>query len=167
LYSSKQLNKLIRERGINLAHVYLDTFQTKGRNTNKTLLYLDKNGYRIRDDVDNVFRKMGQLHRGKKLWVTSMRSLGDYLTASREVKISYLSDGTALLTTSSFPIQGFSVSVQDINVNIQINGMPPEGFRRIEDTTIFWFDVEPNSFYRVVIKKNGVIKRLSPKGAYE
>ena len=85
LFNNKRIARLIENRGIHIAHVYLDSFRPSGKLSDRSLLQFDgAGGFKIRDDADKMLMNLGRLQKSGKLWVTSMRELGNHLVDSTE-----------------------------------------------------------------------------------
>lgn len=87
--SPSALASLIRERGIFIAHTYLDAHHPRGHKRHRLALIHRTSGnfFRIHPLVEAVLAHMGRLQRKGLLWVPSVMELGDHLRGVDAVRV--------------------------------------------------------------------------------
>lgn len=111
--SVKSLEKLERERGLVIAHTYLDVFiEGSGTRLDQwSLLEKVPNGYALTDEADEVFARLAKRQRDGTLWVTTLRALADHL---RDVEqLTWRLEGGEVVFTSGKAVQGVSLLLPD------------------------------------------------------
>ncbi len=164
-YNADKMRRLIRERGIHVAHVYMDIYTPSGRLADRPLVEPDGLEFRIKDEADQTFARLGKLQRSKTLWVTSFRALGDHMTGVSELSIDYQADGSARLTAGSHDLTDVSVTVPITKTAISVDGSPPDGVRWGQDETTFWFDVTAGGSRTISLGSEDGGRRLMPLGS--
>jgi hypothetical protein len=122
-------------------------------------------GFRIRDDVDEVFERLGGLQRGGSLWVPTLRALGDHLAAIAELRVTYAADGSVVVTGGNLDAQDVTFAVPTVGATIAVDGSAPDGVARRDGQTIFWFDLPRGSSRTIRTSRDGIERRFSPVGS--
>lgn|GEM_PF-2189488 len=135
------LGRLADERGVLLAHVYLDAWEPRGPRVDRSLVEPDGRGFRIRDDADAVFEALADARNAGTLWVPSLRALADFWTAAARVRIEPQPDGAVVLHGGSADVPAMTWTVPRAGLEVRIDGRPPDGARSEPDGTAFWFDL--------------------------
>ncbi len=164
-YSNVALERLVSERGIQIAHVYLDTYQSRGKLAGRSLLVRDGDHFALGDEADAIFSRMAELQQQGSLWVTSMRELGDHLTGAAEVLIDCRRDGTLEVVGGDSPLRGLTLSVPVVDAEVHVDGEPPVGSKISSNESVFWFDLAPNQTRRVSLRSGGDPVHLCPMPA--
>lgn len=163
--NQQKLRRLVKERGIHIAHVYMDYYEPSGRLADRSLLEPSGMGLRLRDDADQVFQHLGRLNESKQIWVASMRDLGDHLDALSKLDLEYLPDGSARISARGRGIKALSVTAPLTDTTVEIDGGPPDGARWEREETTFWMDVDTGKSRTIGFEAMGARRRLMPKGS--
>jgi hypothetical protein len=96
--SAKSLDQLEAQRGLLVAHTYLDIFieQSGTRLDQWSLIEKIPNGYRLSDEADAVFARLQKRQTQGRLWVTTLRSLAEHLLAVQDLTWTYERGGVVL-----------------------------------------------------------------------
>lgn len=164
-YNPRRVTRLVEERGIHIAHVYLDFHEDVGRLADRSLFERDGPDFRMIDNANGVFRNLGKLQRSKQLWVTSMRELGDHLSALSELEVDYLPNGSALLKAGSKGMRSLSLTVPVTGSAIEVDGRAPAGTRWGREETTIWLDLDAGESRTISLGSNGTPRRLMPAGS--
>ncbi|MBL8916764.1 MAG: hypothetical protein JNM17_39040 [Archangium sp.] len=116
--SAKSLEKLETERGLVIAHTYLDIFieGSATRLDQWSLLEKIPNGYALTAEADEAFERLAKHQKQGKLWVTTLRSLGDFM---RDVdQLTWRIEGSTVILTSAKAIKGVSLLKEDGTVEV-------------------------------------------------
>jgi beta-lactamase class A len=112
-FSQKSLERLERERGLLIAHTYLDIFieQSGTRLDQWSLLEKIPNGYALSADADEVFARLAKHQKQNALWVTTLRALADHLLAVAAVR--WTLDGSEVVFHSATAVKGVTLLEPD------------------------------------------------------
>lgn len=163
-YDDEQLERLTKERGVHVAHVYLDTHQARGRHAGRSLVEPEGHHFRIRDDVDEVFRRLAQRQQRGEIWVTSMREMGDHLSAITELTVDYRPDGSAVVTAGDEAVIDVTFGIPVEDAEILVDGESPRGTTRRGGETSFWFHLPATAAAVVTATQAGRPLRFAPPG---
>ena len=116
--SPEALDRLEAERGLSIAHTYLDIFiEESGTRLDKwTLLEKIPNGYRLSDEADAVFARLQKRQKQGRLWVTSLRALAEHLLDVAQVQ--WTLTGDVLVLRSGRAVKGLSLLRPDGEVRV-------------------------------------------------
>ncbi|MFT3712042.1 MAG: hypothetical protein QM817_30740 [Archangium sp.] len=111
--SQKSLERLENERGLLIAHTYLDIFieESGTRLDQWSLLEKIPNGYRLSDEADEVFARLGKHQKQNKLWVTTLRALAEHLLAVQQLRLTL--DADAVVLSSAREVKGVTLLMPD------------------------------------------------------
>ncbi len=84
-YDAEHLDALARDRGLHIAHTYLDTHRAGSFVEGWTLLDAVKGGFAIRTDADALFADLEARQADRRTLVATMADVGDHLHATRDV----------------------------------------------------------------------------------
>jgi hypothetical protein len=96
-YGDGALEALVRERGIHIAHTYLDFYHPRTRLRDRTLLNRQRGGFALAPEFDVRLAALARLRDMGRLWVTTIRDLGDHLRRARRVRVFHAADGSVRL----------------------------------------------------------------------
>ncbi len=149
LYSGAALDRLERERGLHVAHTYLETYHAKRtRFGMRNLLVPDdpkeqpggKGAVKLDPRFDALLGQLEERQARGSLWVPTLGALGDRLRATAEVTITLLADGSAVLHAPK-AMTGATFVVGQPNLKVLIGGHEPKGLRAEAKSTTFWDDL--------------------------
>jgi hypothetical protein len=164
-FDDASVQRLIAEDGILLAHVYLDTYQRTGRFAPRSLVEPSGDGFRLRDDVDDVFRRLGEAQRAGLLWVPTMRALGDQLTGVAELRLESAPDGSVVVRGGDRDLDDVAFAVPDAGATITVDGGAPDGTVPRDGQTVFWFDLPARTARTLRLTRDGTEVRFAPAGS--
>ncbi len=116
-YDDAALDRLQAERGLHVAHTYLDIHVDSGTPLDAwTLLDRVPGGYRLSDEADAVFARLQQRQDRGALWVTTLAQAADHLRAVFGVRLDV--DGTDVVLRSEGAVPGLSLAWPDGSVRV-------------------------------------------------
>ena len=166
-YSDEALDKLTREDGIQIAHVYLDTWQPAGKFAERSLLETDRDGLRIRDSAAKLFVRLADWQRSRGLWVTSLRNLAGHLTGLASVRFEEKENGDVVVHGGDVDLVGVTITIPVGATHVTIDGAPPSGIRSSEKETTFWFDLPTSSKRTIRVTDEDRVHPLTSPGRIE
>lgn len=153
LYNKRALDQLERERGLHIAHTYLEAFHPpssplRGRN----LMLPGKRSGEIvlHPRLQQLFTDLAlRVERGS-LWVPTLSQLGDHFRAMAGVDVRLLPDGSATLRASQ-TLTGATFVVPRGGLKVLVDGQAPKGLRSGRKDTTFWVDLPEGRELRVTL----------------
>jgi hypothetical protein len=149
MYSPAALDRLERERGIHIAHTYLETYhppRTKFglRNLLVPINPRDRAGGTGAVMLAPVFEQLlaslqARQQRGS-LWVPTLAMLADRLRAMADVTLTLIDD-KQILVHADVPVSGATFVVQMPHAEVRVADAPPNGLRNEGNATVFWVDL--------------------------
>ena len=120
-YDDGALDRLVAERGVHVAHSYLDIHVISGTPLDAWAL-LDKvpGGFRLSDDADALFARLQRRQEEGDLWVTTLPQLAERLQAVAGVDLDVQAgrDGAELVVRAPTPVPSLSLLMPDGSVRI-------------------------------------------------
>lgn len=109
-YSREMLEALARQRGIHIAHTYLDTFQANGPHAILSLLIKNPTGgLELHPTLGNWLDELQTLQAKKDLWVTTVEKLGGAWIKTQKLVRMEPARGGQVRFVSPGPIPGFTI----------------------------------------------------------
>jgi len=147
-YAPQALDRLELERGLHIAHTYLESMHTHGPYQRKHVLARAPDGSIETtpqfEELLGEFQKRAQ--RGS-LWVAPVGAIADHVVAMSQVELSYLDDGAAVVRNRGpHPVRGATFTAHG---PVLVDGVPPAAARVEVDGYTFWLDLAPDRSYRV------------------
>lgn len=166
-----QLDRLAEERGLLIGHVYLDTGVDRPRFRDRALIEpMGAGGYRLRPEVDRLFRRLQARQRAGEIWVTGVEALAAHLQSAVGVELDPLTGGelrVSLGPGDPRPVSGLTLLVPRVGVRALVDGTPPAGTRVRGGVTELWFDVQPDRPRLVrLLDSEGAPLELASPGAF-
>lgn len=158
------LRRLADERGVLIAHVYLDAYEPRGLRADRSLLEPQGRHFRLRDEADAVFRALAEAQAAGRLWVPPLRALADHWTAAAEVRVAPQPDGGVILCAGARDVPAMTWIVPRGGANVRIDGGAPDGTDSEGDETAFWIDLPAGAERKVVVTIDGAPLPLYPAG---
>ena len=149
MYSAAALDRLERERGLHIAHTYLETYHPAHTKFGLKNLIVpvdpgDKAGgsgpVQLAPEFDRLLASLQARQARGTLWVPTLAALGDRLRAIADMKMTVGADHRVLVQTP-VPIDGATFVVARPAASVQVNGQPPKGLRSEHGETTFWTDL--------------------------
>src|SRR5688572_27845121 len=103
LYSKRALDQLERERGLHIAHSYLEAYHPPTSPFGKRNLMIPgkKPGEVVLDPkLEALFGTLSSRVAAGSLWVPTLSQLGDHIRAMSGVGVRLLADGSAVLRSA-------------------------------------------------------------------
>jgi len=143
LYSKRALDQLERERGLHIAHTYLEAFHPPSSPfATRNLMLPGKHAGEvvISPKLDALFAALaGRVSRGS-LWVPTLSQLGDHMRSMAFVSVRLLANGSAVLRSPQ-ALSGATFVVPRPSLQVLVDGQPPKGLRTTAKETTFWVDL--------------------------
>lgn len=149
MYSATALDRLERERGIHVAHTYLETYHPPHTRFGMKNLIVpvdarDKPGgagpVKMAPEFERLMASLQARQERGTLWVPSLAALGDRLRAVAAVKLSVGADHRIVVTAPA-ALAGATFLVARPDAPVRINGEVPRGIRSAHGETWFWADL--------------------------
>lgn len=163
-FDDPSLDRLIAERGIHVAHVYLDTYQERGRLAGRSLFDPIGGTFATRDDVDALWERLQERQDAGALWVVGLRSLATHMTAMADLTVNYQPDGSVAVSAGHVGVEALGLTVEADGLDIAIDGHAPTGLRSADGQTTFWFPLAGDSRSIIAFARSGNSARLAPGG---
>jgi hypothetical protein len=148
MYNAAALDKLVRERGLSLAHTYLDTYHRRGTRfgMRNVIVPADRKGVpggpgAIKLDPRMV-ALLGALEARQadgSLWVPTLAQLADRLRQMAAVTLTARGDGGWVVHAPA-PVAGATFVVPVGGVEVRVDGKLP-ALKLGRDETTFWLDL--------------------------
>jgi hypothetical protein len=159
-YNDKKLESLIANRGLHIAHTYLDTHVTD-KSTKKytwTLMDQTKDGLVLKSKVEELFAHLGELQNQRKIWVSGIVAIGEHLRLMEMVDTEEIATGIYQLhNNSDTPIKGASFRISGLHLDtvILLNEipLPSESYEWENDTLIFEMDLSAKQTHILQVGK--------------
>lgn len=149
MYASAALDRLERERGIHIAHTYLETYHpSRTRFGLKNLVVpadpREKAGgggpVKLAPEFERLLASLEARQERGSLWVPTLAALGDRLRAVTDVKMTVGADHRILVQTAA-AVTGATFVVARPDAPVRVNGELPKGLRSEHGETTFWADL--------------------------
>jgi hypothetical protein len=167
LYGPDRLNKLEDERGLHIAHTYLETYHPKKTKFGLKNLIIPAEpkgvpggpgAVKLDPRFDALLAALELRQERGTLWVPTLGGLADRLRSVAEVTFTLLPDGTATLhSPRELPGATFVV---DADTGVEINGHPPKGIRAEGKQTVFWEDLPAGDTTLKLIRPDATVPFL-------
>ncbi|MFO0573555.1 MAG: hypothetical protein U1A78_06135 [Polyangia bacterium] len=153
LYKKKSLDQLERERGLHIAHTYLEAFHPPGSMFQKrNLMVPGKRSGEVlpHPKLEELFQALkARVQRGT-LWVPTLHELGDYARSLTGVTVRLQPDGSATLRAEQ-ALTGATFVVPRPKLRVLIDGKPARGLRHARGETSFFTDLPEGRPVRVTL----------------
>ena len=155
LFRSAHLDRLEAEWGLAIGHTYLDTFRTRGKLRDRSLLERAGDRLELRREADDVFKELGRRHAAGDTWVTGIDALVQHMTGALAVKVDYLPSGEALLRAPGQTITGLTLLLPSRFDGVLVDGVPAELSRSLNGHLGVTVDLEDGKALRVAGQRAG------------
>jgi hypothetical protein len=153
LYSKKPIDQLERERGLHIAHTYLEVFHPPSSLlVKRNLMVPGKRPGEVVPDakLESLFQALAMRVARGSLWVPTLSQLGDHLKAMATVSVRLQSDGSALVR-APMALTGATFVLPRPNLTVLVDGQPPKGQRTSRKETSFWIDLPADRSLRILL----------------
>ncbi|MDB4966199.1 MAG: hypothetical protein JWN44_1888 [Myxococcales bacterium] len=149
MYGTPALDRLERERGIHIAHTYLETYHpSRTRFGLKNLVVpVDPHNHAggsgavmLAPGFERLLASLEARQERGSMWIPTLAALGDRLRAMNEVKLTVAADHRILAQTAT-AIPGATFVVARPDAPVRVNGELPKGLRSDHGETTFWADL--------------------------
>ena len=158
LYKKKALDQLEKERGLHIAHTYLEAFHPPGSMfARRNLMVPGRHTGEIviHPKLAELFAQLAARVQRGTLWVPTLQQLGDHMRGMQGVTVRLGNDGTAVLR-SERPLLGATFVVPAAHLRVLIDGQPAKGVTYTKNETTFWTDLPDLRPVRVeLLDQNG------------
>lgn len=113
--SSSNLNRLAEKRGIFIAHTYLDAHHgPRHRRHRLALIRRHKRGHwYLHPSAEDALKRLSGAQQKNKIWVPSMKELGDHLSCWNNITLYPLNKNTLFLQNpEECPVPGFTFRIK-------------------------------------------------------
>jgi hypothetical protein len=147
MYGSDRLDRLEKERGLHIAHTYLDTYHPRRTRfgLRNVIVPADKSGVpggpgavKLDPRMDAMLAGIEQHQQRGTLWVPTLAQLADRMRLVASVTVTVKEDGFVVHAPKAVPAMSFVVPKR---VEISVNGKEPEHVVESEDETSFFIDL--------------------------
>jgi hypothetical protein len=145
MMSPARLDRLVDERGVAILHTYLEAIRPGRRLRPRDLMHRDAAGVVTLDaGFDAVLRDLAARQQDGRLWVTTVRDLGDQLRAVAGLEVRYDRDGTAWVRNrGDATVRGVTLSLPAPGAALEVPRA--SGGRADPDGPLVWGDLAPGS----------------------
>jgi len=149
MYSAAALDRLEKERGLTIAHTYLETYHPARTKFGLKNLIVpvdprDKPGgtgpVKLAPEFERLLASLQARQDRGTLWMPTLAMLGDRLRAVADMKLTVGADHRILVQTPS-PVAGATFVVARPDAPVRVNGELPRGVRTERGETVFWADL--------------------------
>lgn len=151
LYDARHLDSLQRDRGLHIAHSYLEMLNGKRKNSDRALLEpRPGGGFRLKGEVDAMLADLASRQAAGHLWVAGIAPIGEHLIGMHALGVTYRADGGIVIENpTETTLHGASFLVRDEPGRLTpcVDGVqvPNDRLRREDGNVAFWFDLEPHA----------------------
>lgn len=153
LYAKKPLDQLERERGLHIAHTYLEVFHPPSSPfAKRNLMVPGKRPGEVVPDpkLDALFKALAMRVSHGTLWVPTLSQLGDHVRAMSAVSVRLQSDGSATVRSPQ-ALTGATFVLPRPNLTVLVDGQPPKGQQTGRKETSFWVDLPAERSLRILL----------------
>jgi hypothetical protein len=168
LYGKDRLDKLEDERGLHVAHTYLETYHPKRTKFGLKNLIVpvdpkDLPGgagpVKLDPRFDALLASLEERQERGTLWVPTLGALADRLRGVADVSVALRGDGSAVVhAPRELPGATFVV---DADVSVDVGGHAPKGIRTEGAQTVFWDDLPAGDTVITLSRADGNVPFLS------
>ncbi|HEY1586150.1 MAG TPA: hypothetical protein VGH63_10725 [Polyangia bacterium] len=149
MYSAAAPDRLEKERGLHIAHTYLETYHPPHTKFGlKNLLVPvdphDKPGgpgaVMLAPEFERLLSSLAARQERGTLWIPTLAGLGDRLRAVADMRLTVGADHRVLVQTQT-AVAGATFVVARPDAPVRVNGELPKGARSEHGETTFWADL--------------------------
>jgi hypothetical protein len=130
-YRAAELDRLVEERGLHIAHTYLDIHVSFSKRMSWTLLERTRDGFVLAPEVDAFFAELARRQDEGGIWVAGIRDVADHMRAVRQ--LHWEVRGNSLVLRSEQPVRDLGLLVPASLGTPRLDGQPlergPAGWR--------------------------------------
>jgi hypothetical protein len=169
LYKKKSLDQLEKERGLHIAHTYLEAFHPAGSKfAKRNLMQAGKVPGEIvpHPRLEQLLSQLQSRVAKGTLWVPTLQQLGDHLRAMGQVTVRLHSDGSATLHADT-AVTAATFVVPRPGLSVLIDGQPLKTVRSGKTETMFYTDLAAGQTVKIELRdaKQRTVHLLKPVGA--
>ncbi len=169
IYKKKSLDLLEQERGLHIAHTYLEAFHPAGSKfAKRNLMVPGKTPGEIvpHPRLEQLLSQLkSRVDRGT-LWVPTMQQLGDHLRAMGQVTVRLSSDGSATLHSET-AVTAATFVIPRPGLSVLLDGQLVKTVRHSKAETAFYLDLAAGQTVKVELRdnQNRPVNLLKPSGS--
>lgn len=169
LYGKDRLDKLEEERGLHVAHTYLETYHPKRTRFGLKNLLIPADPkvapggpgpVKLDPRFDALLGALEERQERATLWVPTLGGLADRLRAVAGLSVTLQPDGSAIVH-APHELRG-ATFVVDADASVEINGRAPRGIRTEGRQTVFWTDLPAGDSVVTLRRPDGPVPFLPP-----
>jgi hypothetical protein len=142
-YDSGRLDQLEADRGLHIAHTYLDSLSRSAGHRGKSLLMRDGATVRVRPEVDTWLAGLAARQSDRRLWVSGVVAMADHLLAMASVSLSPVSGGVRIRSEEA--VRGASFLIPGHPVDVRLDGQPVGTQAQDVEGLVVWLDLAAGS----------------------
>ena len=148
-FSDERIDRMEAERGLHIAHTYLDAMNNGPGHRGKSLMEAVGDEVRLKAPVATWLAGLGRRQHAGTLWVAGIVAVADHLTGMQSVKID--GQGREARVRATEEVQDASFLIPGAAVTPSVNGraLRPAQFRQEDDGTVLWLELKPGVDYRL------------------
>ena len=153
LLAPPRLDRLEEERGIAILHTYLEAMRPEGRLRGRNLVRVVRPGVvALEPRLEAVLADLERRAATGRLWVTTVRDLGDFLRARGGLEVRYAADGSAAVRNAGpAAVRGVTVHVPRTDTRLEVT--PTIGHRPAAPASAeVVLDLAPGATVRIVAR---------------
>jgi hypothetical protein len=144
-FSDARLDKLEHDRGLHIAHTYLDSLSSAAGHRGKSLLVQEGDVTRIKPEVEAWLRGLSTRQSAGRLWVSGLVAVADHLVGMDQLRLDREPAGYRLRTQHAVRGASFMVPGRVVVPSVDGKLIASSQIRRDPDGTVFWLDLEAGS----------------------
>jgi hypothetical protein len=152
LLAPARLDRLEAERGVAILHTYLEAMRSERRLRHRNLMQPGATPAVVAIDprLDGVLADLARRAAAGRLWVTTVRGLGDHLRAAFGLALRYLPDGAAAIhNPGPAAARGVTIGVPLPGARLALRGASGVTVQPGPDGPTAWFDLAPGATARL------------------
>jgi hypothetical protein len=148
MYGPDRIDRLERERGLHIAHTYLDTYHRRGTRfgTRNVLVPADKKGVpggegkvKVDPRLDAMLASLEQHQARGTLWIPTLSQLADRMRLVASVTVREEKNGWVVHADK--PVKGMSFVLPAAGLSVLVDGKKPKSLREDAGETTFSVDL--------------------------
>jgi hypothetical protein len=154
-----RLDRLEDERGLHIAHTYLESLHPRGRYRARHVLVQDGNAVVTSPEFEALLAELERRQERGTLEVAPVSALADHALALAHVELRYQEDGRVVLRNSgNEPIAGATFTAP---CEVTVDGTAPRHARTESDGYTFWLDLLPGREVVVQLEQGAFLTPVS------
>jgi hypothetical protein len=150
-----RLDRLEDERGLHIAHTYLESLHARGKYRARHVLVNDGTAIATSPEFEALLADLERRQERGTLEVAPVSALADHALALAHVELRYQEDGSVVLrNTGNEPISGATFTAP---CEVTVDGQQPRHARTESDGYTFWLDLLPGRDVVVALEQGSFL----------